>query len=64
LPFRMSRFKNKMAKVLSIIPYEFYPAKYGAALRSFHLLQEMATYFSLQIIKKRPRNFFTRPFAS
>lgn len=39
-----------MAKILSIIPYEFFPPKYGGALRCFYLLREMARYHEVVLL--------------
>jgi polysaccharide biosynthesis protein PslH len=43
-----------MAKILSIIPYEFYPPRYGGALRCFHLLRELARRHDVSLLTTQP----------
>lgn len=47
-----------MAKILSVIPYEFYPPRYGGALRCFYLLREMAIAHEVVLITVQPLSDF------
>ncbi|WP_121357020.1 glycosyltransferase family 4 protein [Flavisolibacter nicotianae] len=49
-----------MAKILSIIPYEFYPPKYGGALRCFHILREMAKEHEVTLLTVQSLQDFNR----
>ena len=39
-----------MAKIITVIPYAFYPPRFGGALRCFHVLKEMARYHEVTLI--------------
>ncbi len=47
-----------MAKILTIIPYEFYPPRYGGALRCFYLLKEMAKCHEVILLTVQPMGDF------
>lgn len=49
-----------MAKILLIIPYEFYPPKYGGALRCFYLMREMARYHDVALLTVQPLSDFSK----
>lgn len=49
-----------MAKILMVIPYEFYPPMYGGALRCFYLLREMARYHELTLLTVQPLSDFSK----
>ncbi len=48
-----------MAKILFIIPYDFYPARYGGALRCFHLLKEAARENEVTLLTVQPAKDFS-----
>ncbi len=45
-------------KILSIIPYPFYPPTNGGSLRCFYLLREMARYHEVYVITVQPDTDF------
>jgi len=47
-----------VAKILSIIPYEFYPPKYGGALRCYHLLRGIAKENEVTLLTVQPLSDF------
>lgn len=47
-----------MADILTIIPYEFFPPKYGGALRCFYLLKEMAKAHNVYLLTVQPEADF------
>ena len=47
-----------MAKVLTIIPYKFYPPTNGGALRCFHILREMSRQHELYLLTVQPVDDF------
>jgi polysaccharide biosynthesis protein PslH len=49
-----------MARILSIIPYQFYPPIYGGALRCFYILREMARYHEVWLLTVQPEEDFRR----
>lgn len=50
-----------MGKILLIIPYEFYPPRYGGALRCFYLMREMARYHDVTLLTVQPLSDFSTP---
>lgn len=49
-----------MAKILLIIPYEFYPPKFGGALRCFYIMREMARYHEVTLLTVQPLSDFSK----
>ena len=49
-----------MARILTIIPYNFYPPKYGGALRCFHLLKEAAGANDVTLLTVQAVNDFKK----
>ena len=47
-----------MAKILTIIPYKFYPPTNGGALRCFHILREMSREHELYLLTVQPVDDF------
>ena len=47
-----------MIKILTIIPYAFYPPQNGGALRCFYLLREMANHHDVTLITVQPETDF------
>ena len=51
-----------MAKILTIIPYPFYPPTNGGSLRCFYLLREMAKNHEVIILSVQPAADFTQGY--
>lgn len=49
-----------MARILTIIPYEFFPPRYGGALRCFYLLKEMSKYHDVYLLTVQPEDDFKK----
>jgi glycosyltransferase involved in cell wall biosynthesis len=49
-----------MARILSIIPYEFYPPASGGALRCFYILREMSRQHEVSVLTVQPIEDFTK----
>lgn len=47
-----------MIKILTIIPYAFYPPQNGGALRCFYLLRQMANHHDVTLITVQPETDF------
>lgn len=47
-----------LAKILTIIPYDFFPPKYGGALRCFYILREMAKFHDITLLTVQPEEVF------
>src|SRR5690242_5364880 len=43
-----------MSKILFIVPYHFFPAKFGGALRCFHLLKELSRTNEVTLLTVQP----------
>jgi len=53
-----------MSKILTIIPYEFYPPFGGGALRCFNILKEMAANHSIYLLTVQPAEDFLQSSAT
>lgn len=49
-----------MAKILLIVPYAFYPPKYGGALRCFYILRELAREHEVSLLTVQPLSDFEK----
>lgn len=49
-----------MANILIIIPYEFYPPRFGGALRCFHILNQIAKQHQVILYTVHPFEDFTK----
>lgn len=47
-----------MSKIVTVIPYAFYPPSYGGALRCYYMLKEMAKCHSVTLITVQPADDF------
>ena len=50
-----------MAKILTIIPYHFYPPKNGGTLRCFHILKAMARQHQVFLVTSQHKSDFEKP---
>lgn len=53
-----------MANILVIIPYDFYPPRFGGALRCYHLLEEYARDNKVFLLTTQSKNDFLVPDSS